>query len=100
MPTDPVIRDSLTTKAEIINLEPTLSLSGTTATLSSTTLPEIKVITYEPTKVISTDLNFDPVLTETIKTSTTLDPTRTTTTSTITSTICSTCLQSLSLIKP
>jgi len=99
-PTDPVIRSSLTSSAQIINLEPTLSLSGTTATLSSPTLPEIKVITYDPTKVISTDLNFDPILTETIKTSTTLEPTRTTTTSTITSTICSTCLQSLSLIKP
>lgn len=89
-PTDPAIRNSLTTRAQVINLEPTL-VSGTTTTLSSTILPEIKVVTYDPTTI-------DPVLTNTIRTGTTIQPIRSTTT-TVTSTICSTCIQSLSLIK-
>jgi len=89
-PTDPVISKSLVSSAQIINLQPTLSVAGET-TLSSSVLPEIKVITYDSTVV-------NPILAETIKTSTAIQPTRTTTA--ITSTICKTCINSLTLIKP
>jgi len=89
-PTDPAISKSLVSSAQIINLQPTLSVAGET-TLSSSVLPEIKVITYDSTVV-------NPILAETIKTSTAIQPTRTTTA--ITSTICKTCINSLTLIKP
>jgi hypothetical protein len=97
-PTDPSIRAVLDTKAQIVNLSPSASVAGAT-TLSSTALPEIRIVTYEPTQIVTSEPMFNQVLADTIKTSSTLTTTRTTTT-TINTTLCSTCIKSLSLITP
>ncbi len=88
--TDPVVKSSLTTKAQIVTLTPTTSVGGET-TLSTTAIPEIKIVTYEPVKVVVTDPSYNPTLVNTIK--------NTTTTGKINTNLCATCTKSLSLIK-
>jgi hypothetical protein len=97
-PTDPAIRAVLEPKTQVINLSPTASVAGET-TLSSTALPEVRIVTYEPTRVMTSEPTFNQDLANTIKTSSTETTTRTTTT-TIKSTLCATCIKSLSLITP
>jgi hypothetical protein len=90
--TDPKIRAVLDTKAQIVNLSPSALVAGE-MTLSSPALP-IRVVTYDPAQI-----TLNPTLANTIKTSSTVT-TKTTTTTSVKSTLCATCIKSLSLIRP
>ncbi len=89
--TDPVVRSGLTTRAQVVKLSPTTSVGGET-TLSTSAIPEIKIVTYEPIKVIEGDPGVNTTLLNTIKNSTT------TKTGTINTNLCATCTKSLSVI--
>jgi len=88
------IKKELIKKARVVNLAPTASVAGET-TLSSSQLPEIKVVTFEPAKIEPAAQTFDPVLTDRINKNrvnpgkTKIKPVR-----------CKTCDRGLALIRP
>lgn len=97
--TDPAIKKSLTTQATVVTLTPTTKVAGET-TLSSPQLP-VKVVTFEPTRIVDTSTNFNPELVKTITTTPTTTTTKTLTTTVktpIKTTTCLTCTKSLTLI--